>query len=113
MARQNVDLPNLTIDQLGMFANPQDALRLGTIFFAKGREYKGVALINMQEGRLPTRWAQDAAGIEAEKRVLYVGLTRAERLLMYIAEPGQPRSRFLDELGLPPPQAVRRPARFG
>lgn len=114
MARQNVDLDNLTIDELGMFANPQDALRLGTIFFAKGREYKAVALINMQEGRLPNYRAQDADAIADERRVLYVGLTRAERFLMYIAEPGRERSRFLADLGFaaPPPQVIRRPVRF-
>jgi len=114
MLRQGVDLDNLTIDDLGMFANPQAALRLGTIFFAKGREYKAVALINMREGKIPNYRARDAAALADERRILYVGLTRAERLLMYVAEPGEARSRFLTDLGfdLSPPQGVRRPMRL-
>jgi DNA helicase II / ATP-dependent DNA helicase PcrA len=100
MRRQNVDIANLTIEDLGLFAAPERALRLSTIHNAKGREFGAVALINVREGVFPFRYADD---IDAEKRLLYVGITRAERLLMYIAEPdqwGNPLSRFLGPGGI-------------
>jgi DNA helicase-2/ATP-dependent DNA helicase PcrA len=100
MRGQNVDLANLTIEDLGLFASPDRAVRLTTIHNAKGREYEAVALINLREGRFPHYRAED---IEAEKRLFYVAVTRAERILMYIAEPdrwGNPPSRFLGQGGV-------------
>jgi DNA helicase II / ATP-dependent DNA helicase PcrA len=41
MQRQQVDTANLTIDDLGLFASPNKALRLSTIHYAKGRELRG------------------------------------------------------------------------
>jgi superfamily I DNA/RNA helicase len=41
--------------------------------------------------------------MDAERRLFYVAITRAERVLMYIAEPdewGNPRSRFLAKDGV-------------
>jgi hypothetical protein len=38
MQRQQVDTANLTIDDLGLFASPNKALRLSTIHYAKGRD---------------------------------------------------------------------------
>ena len=98
--RPPVDVANLTVEDLGLFANPSGALRLGTIHYAKGREYKGVALINLRQGVFPHFRAED---LEAEKRLFYVGVTRAERVLVYIAEPdqwGNPPSSFLRAGGL-------------
>jgi len=100
MRGQGVDLANLTIEDLGLFAAPDRALRLTTIHNAKGREYTAVALINLREGRLPHFRAKD---IDAEKRLFYVGVTRAERVLMYISERddwGNPPSRFLGPSGV-------------
>jgi superfamily I DNA/RNA helicase len=50
MRRQNVDVANLTIEDLGLFASPTQALRLSTIHYAKGREYDAVALIGLRKG---------------------------------------------------------------
>jgi DNA helicase-2/ATP-dependent DNA helicase PcrA len=100
MRRQNVDIANLSIEDLGLFAAPNKALRLTTIHNAKGREFGAVAIINVREGTFPFRYADD---VEAEKRLLYVAITRAERLLMYIAQPdqwGNPVSRFLGSGGI-------------
>jgi DNA helicase-2/ATP-dependent DNA helicase PcrA len=100
MTRQNVDIANLTVEDLGLFANPERAIRLTTIHAAKGREYTAVALINLREGRFPHFRADD---IEAEKRLFYVAVTRAERVLMYVAERdrwGNPPSRFLGPEGV-------------
>lgn len=103
MVERNVDVANLNIDDLGIFASPDKALHLMTIHNAKGHEYEGVALIGLRDGVLPDWRAQDPAAVEAEKRLFYVGVTRAERLLMYIGEPnqvGNPPSRFLGEDGV-------------
>jgi DNA helicase II / ATP-dependent DNA helicase PcrA len=73
---------------------------LSTIHNAKGREFGAVAVINVREGTFPFRYAED---VEGEKRLLYVAITRAKRLLMYIAEPdrwGNPVSRFLGPEGI-------------
>jgi DNA helicase II / ATP-dependent DNA helicase PcrA len=83
IGRQNVDTANLTIDDLGLFASPSRALRLSTIHYAKGREYAAVAMIGLRQGLFPHFRAED---VETEKRLFYVGVTRAERILMYVAE---------------------------
>lgn len=103
MQRQNVDTANLSVDDLGLFASPKRALRLSTIHYSKGREYKAVALIGLRQGSFPHFYATSAADIEAEKRQFYVGVTRARQLLMYIAEPdrfGNPPSPFLGANGV-------------
>jgi DNA helicase-2/ATP-dependent DNA helicase PcrA len=100
MDRQKVDTRNLTIEDLGLFASPTRALRLSTIHYAKGREYGGVALIGLREGTFPHFRSED---VEAEKRLFYVGVTRARRLLMYVAEADRwsnPPSRFLGSAGV-------------
>jgi DNA helicase-2/ATP-dependent DNA helicase PcrA len=100
MRAQRVDLQNLSIDDLGLFAAPDRAVRLMTIHNAKGREFAAVALIGLREGRFPHFRAED---MDAEKRLFYVAVTRAERVLMYIAEPDQwrnPPTRFLGRDGV-------------
>jgi DNA helicase-2/ATP-dependent DNA helicase PcrA len=100
MQGQRVDLANLTIEDLGLFASPDRAVRLTTIHNSKGREYGAVALINLREGRFPHFRAED---MDAERRLFYVAVTRAERVLMYIAEPdrwGNAPSRFLGQNGV-------------
>ena len=100
MRAQRVDLDNLTIEDLGLFASPSRALRLSTIHNAKGREFGGVVLINLREGRFPHYRATD---MDAERRLFYVAITRAERLFMYVAELdnwGNPPSRFLGRNGV-------------
>jgi DNA helicase II / ATP-dependent DNA helicase PcrA len=100
MRRQQVDAANLTIDDLGLFASPTRALRLSTIHYAKGREYKAVALIGLRRGAFPHYRSDD---VEAEKRLFYVGVTRARRFLMYIADLDKwanPPSPFLGKEGV-------------
>lgn len=103
MRERNVDIANMGIEDLGIFASPSAALRLMTIHNAKGHEYKAVAIIGLREGTLPDFRAQGDDGIESEKRLFYVGVTRAEILLMYIGEPNQwnnPPCRFLGASGV-------------
>jgi DNA helicase-2/ATP-dependent DNA helicase PcrA len=103
MVRQEIDTPNLSIGDLGLFASPTRALRLSTIHYAKGREYDAVALIGLRSGTFPFYRARTPEAIEAEKRQFYVGVTRARKLLMYVAEQdsyGNPPSMFLGPAGV-------------
>ena len=100
MVRSKTDIANLSIEDLGLFASPSRALRLSTIHYAKGREYQAVALVNLRDGAIPDYRSED---IEDDKRLFYVGVTRAKRLLFYVYEPRHWRdtpSRFLGEDGV-------------
>ncbi len=98
MRRNNVNLANLTIADLGIYAYPNAALKLATLHSAKGREYQAVAMIDLHEGRIPFYQAQSAGEIEEAKRLFYVGVTRAKRFLLYVTDDSNRRnepSRFL------------------
>lgn len=103
MRHEKIDLDNLSINDLGMFASPDRALRLSTIHNAKGHEYAGVAIIGVKEGTIPFYRARTPTEIAAEKRLFYVGVTRAEQVLLYIADRdrfGNLPSRFLGPDGV-------------
>ncbi len=91
-----------------------EGVTLGTIHAAKGLEWDAVFLCGMQEGAMPISHADTPAAVEEERRLLYVGMTRARQHLWVswalARNPGgQARrrpSRFLD--GLRPESATDR-----
>ena len=87
----------------------QGGLHLLTLHRAKGLEFDAVFLPRVEERELPCKQALgDEAALAEERRLLYVGMTRARRQLT-LTWSGKP-SRFLTELGVeaePPPPRRR------
>ena len=82
------------------------AVSLTTIHSAKGLEFTAVFLPSLAEGILPYEKSREGAALEEERRLFYVGLTRARRrLFLSFCEKRYERqmkpSRFLEEMGLP------------
>ena len=86
----------------------KDAIQLMTVHSAKGLEFDAVFITGLEEGLFPhENSASDADGLEEERRLMYVAITRArQRLYMSFSQTrmlhGQTRynvrSRFFDEL---------------
>jgi DNA helicase-2/ATP-dependent DNA helicase PcrA len=81
-------------------------VHLLTLHGAKGLEFEAVFLPHVEERELPIRQAKQEHEVAEERRLLYVGLTRAKRHLT-VTWSGKP-SRFLGELGVE--TSARRPA---
>ena len=106
------------VDDLDRRASEQhapvaDGVTLATFHAAKGLEWDSVFLCGLQDGTLPITYADTPAAVEEERRLLYVGMTRARTDLALSwalsRNPGgrasRKPSRFLDAL-LPDEQRV-------
>jgi DNA helicase-2/ATP-dependent DNA helicase PcrA len=84
------------------------AVTLSTLHAAKGLEFPAVFIVGLEEGYLPHgQSAEDPEELEEERRLLYVGMTRAQddltltlagRRLVYGKVQMRSPSRFLDEI---------------
>jgi DNA helicase-2/ATP-dependent DNA helicase PcrA len=113
--QENAQEPSLSsfLQEISLYSD-QDAIRgdgslvtLMTLHNAKGLEFRAVFMIGMEEGLFPHARAIEEQGIEEERRLAYVGLTRAqERLCLTHASSRMLfgnraynlPSRFIDEL---------------
>ena len=84
-----------------------DQVQLMTLHASKGLEFRYVFLMGAEEGILPHQTSIDEDNVEEERRLMYVGITRAQKELTFtmcrerrqygeLLKPTQ--SRFLDEL---------------
>lgn len=72
------------------------AVYLNTLHGAKGLEFPVVFLAGIKEGVLPLETAKGPVDVEEERRLFYVGMTRAREELVLLS-PGEP-SAFIDEI---------------
>ena len=87
--QENAEEPSLShfLQEISLYSD-QDALReqeslvtLMTLHNAKGLEFRAVYLIGMEEGIFPHARSIEEQGIEEERRLCYVGMTRAKEQL--------------------------------
>jgi ATP-dependent DNA helicase UvrD/PcrA len=113
--QENADEPSLShfLQEISLYSD-QDAIReqqslvtLMTLHNAKGLEFRAVYLLGMEEGIFPHARSIEEQGIEEERRLCYVGMTRAKELLTLTHASARSLwgsrgynlpSRFLDEL---------------
>ncbi|MCD2182944.1 ATP-dependent helicase [Rhizobium sp. GN54] len=73
-----LDPPDATSDQAGVPLLDEDYLILSTIHSAKGQEWRAVFMLNVVDGCIPSDLGVGTTHeIEEERRLLYVGMTRA------------------------------------
>lgn len=99
-----IGLDDLLLDTSTVDDHKEDGVVLSTIHSVKGLEFRAVFVIGLEEGIFPA--IRDEVDIEEERRVAYVGFTRAKerlyitcasRRLIYGRIVRNPKSRFLME----------------
>ena len=86
----------------------EECVTLMTLHIAKGLEFPVVMMVGLEEGLFPSmRSIESETGLEEERRLAYVGITRAEQKLfityarsrrVWGSEQFNPPSRFLNEI---------------
>ncbi|WP_313557099.1 ATP-dependent helicase [Agrobacterium cavarae] len=80
-----LDPPDATSDQAGVPLLDEDYLILSTIHSAKGQEWRSVFMLNVVDGCIPSDLGTGTTQeLEEERRLLYVGMTRAKDSLALI-----------------------------
>ncbi|OPX24542.1 MAG: hypothetical protein B1H05_04990 [Candidatus Cloacimonas sp. 4484_140] len=98
-------LPNTEADSESVDPDLRHAVHLMTALRAKGKEFKTVVILDVNDGMWPIRLAETQAELEQERRIFYVGITRAqERLFLLSVErlAGRlvPVTPYLSEMGI-------------
>ncbi len=96
------------VSDIDSLDDDDDGVRLMTLHAAKGLEFPAVFLVGMEEGIFPTSRAfDDPSSLEEERRLAYVGMTRAKRRLsvshsylrnQFGKTAVNPISRFIEEM---------------
>ena len=115
--QQQAQEPSLSgfLQEISLYSD-QDAIRgeqslvtLMTLHNAKGLEFKAVFMIGMEEGIFPHVRSIEEQGVEEERRLAYVGMTRAqERLVLTHATLAQPLGEPLVQSSLALPRRAAR-----
>jgi len=108
------------LDELAHRFSPERSARgvnLMTYHRAKGLEFEALFLPRLLDGELPFRSGRNRASVEEERRLLYVGITRAKRFLCltWPTDGRGGRSQFVDELQWQPssPRPAASPSASG
>jgi len=102
---------NALVSDVDTVGDNEEAAMLMTMHSAKGLEFPVVFIVGLQEGLLPHQMSLNEGDVEEERRLCYVGMTRAQKrlyltwsALRYVRGaggfhhvPGE-RSRFLEEI---------------
>ena len=98
----------MLVSDTGQYSNNDDEVTLMTLHSAKGLEFKVVFILGMEEGIFPhNRSFESASELEEERRLCYVGITRAKSKLyllsarqrtIYGSTSGTIESRFIKEI---------------
>ena len=98
----------MLVSDTGQYSNSDDEVTLMTLHSAKGLEFKVVFIIGMEEGIFPhNRSFESLSELEEERRLCYVGITRAKTKLyllsakqrtIYGNTSGTVESRFVKEI---------------
>jgi DNA helicase II / ATP-dependent DNA helicase PcrA len=113
--QETAEQPTLSefLQQISLFSDQDELTEEGgritlmTLHNAKGLEFRAVFLVGMEEGVFPHARSLEEQGLEEERRLCYVGLTRAQERLVLTHASGRSLwgsrsynlpSRFLDEL---------------
>lgn len=114
---------NALVSDVDTVGDNEESIMLMTLHSAKGLEFPVVFIVGLQEGLLPHQMSLVDGNVEEERRLCYVGMTRAEKRLYltwsklrFVRSHGgftymqSQRSRFLDEVppGCIEPAEVKR-----
>ncbi|MFN8232329.1 MAG: ATP-dependent DNA helicase UvrD2 [Actinomycetota bacterium] len=110
-SRPSADVAAFLAELEDRFSTERDGRGVNLLTFhrAKGLEFEAVFMPRLLDGELPFRSGRARADPEEERRLLYVGITRARRFLFltWPADAKASRSPFLSELGIRSTRAPR------